>query len=877
MSKIKKEEEKGKPIELEWCCGVNTQIPVVNLTTRGDNHTIAFAANHLVVLQDITDDKHSPLVGHRNNVTCLTSSKCKRWIASGDCGPGSCVIIWDTKTQKGIQMVDTASDPSSGTGASAICFSSDSTTLMILSVECILSFWRWSDDEPCLYAVINLDSPVSLVNRPSMACQISAGEEDEEVIVLTMPHSSIFLTVANATESVNIDGEVVERECIRFKRQDLIPDEEEIGTLREGWQFGDSIFIASDQIITYFSKGAGAILITKLQSNIESSKEKGSWKHVKMIKFCERPLTSMDVFRCENKDSVIAVSDATGHIRFLSPDMKILFWLKRPILSGLSAISFTEHEHEVVGFDAEAEESTIDKSEFRSPSLCAVTQSGCIFAVEGGNPRLVFEGAPDGDLLIIAHPARDLIIVAGTHEIRVMSTENRGKFLVRTSLDSEEISSLAFSSSGAELSIGCVSGATYQLDTLSLRQLSKLKPCSDRITEIIYSQSGLYLAAADAGYAVTLWEREDITSSKWKEMGRFRPHSSDIVQLLFIIEYGVERLLSVGKDRKLVEYVIEDKLKIHSQYKIEADAVPTCLVQYPSERYEEDFLLTTNDKFKLRMFNQSTKLPRKITNSQKYDSPITKLMSRPNNLPVLSFTTETCFGCMLLPIDGNPNREYAILANPGGITSAAAGQGSVMTCGPGIILSWKINDKALDQHRIQGGLGMAPFYNLLDEEEFKLLQNVFYFCQLEAQGLETEGERDVTRSIPLSKVADAVRALGWFPSELQIEELLTEVKFSQFHKTQEQVTEVDLDEFIKLYINHRPVDSPSQEDVENAFRILGNGSMNCGELMHTLENYGEKMSSKEFAECIEKLCGTRMFGELLHISPKDFTEKVLRF
>ena len=218
------------------------------------------------------------------------------------------------------------------------------------------------------------------------------------------------------------------------------------------------------------------------------------------------------------------------------------------------------------------------------------------------------------------------------------------------------------------------------------------------------------------------------------------------------------------------------------------------------------------------MFNQSTKLPRKITNSQKYDSPITKLMSRPNNLPVLAFTTETCFGCMLLPIDGNPNREYAILANPGGITSAAAGQRSVMTCGPGIILSWKINDKALDQHRIRGGLGMAPFYNLLDEEEFKLLQNVFYFCQLEAQGLETEGERDVTRSIPLSKVstivfttfiiltkvADAVRALGWFPSELQIEELLTEVKFSQFHKTQEQVTEVDLDEFIKLYINHRP-------------------------------------------------------------------------
>ena len=99
---------------------------------------------------------------------------------------------------------------------------------------------------------------------------------------------------------------------------------------------------------------------------------------------------------------------------------------------------------------------------------------------------------------------------------------------------------------------------------------------------------------------------------------------------------------------------------------------------------------------------------------------------------------------------------------------------------------------------------MAPFHAMLEEREFKLLQNVFYFCQLEAQGLDTESVRKVSRTIPLNKVADGVRALGWFPSELQIEELLTEVKFSQFHKTQEQVKEVDLDDFIKLYLNHRP-------------------------------------------------------------------------
>ena len=55
---------------------------------------------------------------------------------------------------------------------------------------------------------------------------------------------------------------------------------------------------------------------------------------------------------------------------------------------------------------------------------------------------------------------------------------------------------------------------------------------------------------------------------------------------------------------------------------------------------------------------------------------------------------------------------------------------------------------------------MAPFYNLLEENEFKLLQNVFYFCQLEAQGLDTETERRVSRSIPLRKVRDNPKPLG---------------------------------------------------------------------------------------------------------------------
>ena len=41
----------GKPLELDWCCGVNTQLDVIDLTTPESEYTVAFGANHLVVLQ----------------------------------------------------------------------------------------------------------------------------------------------------------------------------------------------------------------------------------------------------------------------------------------------------------------------------------------------------------------------------------------------------------------------------------------------------------------------------------------------------------------------------------------------------------------------------------------------------------------------------------------------------------------------------------------------------------------------------------------------------------------------------------------------------------------------------------------------------------
>lgn len=75
----------------------------------------------------------------------------------------------------------------------------------------------------------------------------------------------------------------------------------------------------------------------------------------------------------------------------------------------------------------------------------------------------------------------------------------------------------------------------------------------------------------------------------------------------------------------------------------------------------------------------------------------------------------------------------------------------------------------------------------------------FYYAQLRSQGLSTTSARQISGLIPLHEVVNLMRALGYYPTQQQVEDIRTEIQLSQAHlKPGSRLKDkVDLEQFIK--------------------------------------------------------------------------------
>lgn len=107
-------------------------------------------------------------------------------------------------------------------------------------------------------------------------------------------------------------------------------------------------------------------------------------------------------------------------------------------------------------------------------------------------------------------------------------------------------------------------------------------------------------------------------------------------------------------------------------------------------------------------------------------------------------------------------------------------------------------------------------------------------------------------------------------------------------------SDVSFDEFLALYINHRPVVGVSPAQIAHAFRVLsaslsggagaagpddGEPVIDRGALVRALNVHGETLGPADLAQCLQALVGVSGMAEVLpdKVSAQEFAETLLGF
>lgn len=149
-----------------------------------------------------------------------------------------------------------------------------------------------------------------------------------------------------------------------------------------------------------------------------------------------------------------------------------------------------------------------------------------------------------------------------------------------------------------------------------------------------------YVTFQDGEFTTTLFKAGKWNEAKWLYVGRHRAHYKPICDLIFgeNLDNKLPRLLTLGEDRFLVEYDLvnaqKDDLPILQKDRIEQSATPRCMMWYPPIT-KEQFLCLSNDQYKLKLINTTTKMCRKTLLGPTFGSPIRKQVSFVDICPVV--------------------------------------------------------------------------------------------------------------------------------------------------------------------------------------------------------------------------------------------------
>jgi WD40 repeat protein len=271
----------------------------------------------------------------------------------------------------------------------------------------------------------------------------------------------------------------------------------------------------------------------------------------------------------------------------------------------------------------------------------------------------------------------------------------------------------------------------------------------------------------------------------------------------------------------------------------------------------ERLFVTANDEYKLKLWNASNDAIRRTVLGPTFGGPVAQLFALPaaaapvvhaspsaaalpgagagaSSGPVetavpdlLVYTcTERVAGLLLLPLDGNPHKSMGLVAHPGPIAAAApSSDGShLLTAGgpDGTVALWSVSVSAM--HALEHEGGKEPFLEMLEGGAagafYQEICDFFSYAQIRSEGEDNTRKRRSGINLPLTELPNLVRALGYYPSEAEVEALVNEVRYARYAEGGRTQEFVDLGTAVRLFVNHRPVLGVGRAALGHALRLL---------------------------------------------------------
>lgn len=673
-----------------------------------------------------------------------------------------------------------------------------------------------------------------------------------------------------------------------------------------------------------------------------------------------------------------------GHVKFLDTKLRVVAWYEelnggpvisvsvdRPILS----VEDTVADNEVKAARNTLLASTAAASQFSASDFMLSTANAMIVDVpfrsfhscskELLRGKLVVQGQDHAIQSICTHPFLPRVAMSGLSGALHLWDYQQRRVVMLSLFRNLLMQCMLFDKKGSILAVGFTNGVLKILDAETLSEKQTFKPKRpDCVLKLCFSDDSRMLAVGtELGY-VGLYEyvhhnHDSSRPMEWEFVGNHKTHRAPICGL----EFGENtlnepiRLLSVGEDKRLIEYNllesdVESGLQLRTAHKITQGPIPTGFLwtkealldagSTPRELGETapplaeieklDYLLMPTDEYKLSVYLSDqdrqcvkTVLAPTFGGSVTFMSVVAEKKGSEKKCLVYG-TKEKVIGLIQLPLKGDPCSSMGVLAHPGGIQSMAVsfdGQ-YVFTAGGAdqAMLQWKIDGSKIipaETHRFldhyawqkskkrrsQGALSRHPSLTSVDSvpldhliaiiegghggELMKEVVDYFYYAQIRAQGEETTAKRELLGAIPFSQLPNLLRALGYYPSELELGHLTYEVA-NLYGPFGVPLAEMDVDQimldfsrFMRLYVNYRSVFGITRQNIENAFRVIGadpqTGEISRDTFFQMLSNKGEALRPAEITGALTSLLGDGVRVDMLeeYITARAFAENLLGF